>query len=147
MAAKVSDNAQPWKGSWDILTANYHAQLSYSPNPQPIIYAGGGTTENYMTLANDAAAAYQCALRYHGSGNSAYADKAVEILNAWGSTLTGFEGDSNAGLRAGLYGWQLACAAELMHDYSGWAEADCRNFYEHDDHRHLPDQFRLSRTP
>ncbi|MCE5187369.1 MAG: alginate lyase family protein [Planctomycetaceae bacterium] len=122
MAAKVAASEQPWKGSWDLLAANPHAQLSYSPNPQTTICAGGVcSSENYMTLAHDCAAAYQCALRYHVSGNTQYADKSVQIMNAWASTLTGFTGDSNAGLRAGLYGWQFACAAELMRDYAGWS--------------------------
>ncbi|HEX7599265.1 MAG TPA: alginate lyase family protein, partial [Polyangia bacterium] len=33
-------------------------------------------------------------------------------------------GDSNGQLRAGLYGYQLAAAAELMRDYSGWTASD-----------------------
>ena len=33
---------------------------------------------------NDIAAAYQCALRYHISGDTNYANEAVSILNAWG---------------------------------------------------------------
>ena len=133
MKNKIATGRQPWKASWDILVANSHAQLSYKPNPQVTICAGGacsglGYSENYMTMARDVAAAYQCALRYHISGNSDYADKSVEILNAWASTLQGFTGDSNAGLRAGLYGYQFACAAELMRDYSGWAAADFNAF-------------------
>jgi hypothetical protein len=27
MRAKVNANAQPWKGSWDLLVANSHSQL------------------------------------------------------------------------------------------------------------------------
>jgi hypothetical protein len=41
MKAKVEANAQPWKGSYDILTANWHAQLSYNPNPLAVICRGG----------------------------------------------------------------------------------------------------------
>ncbi len=129
MSAKVAANEQPWQGSWDRLTANWHAQLTYTPNPQTEVCAGGVCSpENYMTLANDCAAAYQCALRYHVSGNTAYADKAVEIMNAWASVFERFTGDSNAGLRAGLYGYQFACAGELMRNYSGWASADVAAF-------------------
>ncbi|MBN1129016.1 MAG: alginate lyase family protein, partial [Chitinispirillaceae bacterium] len=80
--------------------------------------------ETFMPLARDCAAAYQNALRYRIAGSTAYADKAVQILNAWASTLVVINGDSNAGLRAGLYGYQLAAAAELMRGYSGWAAAD-----------------------
>lgn len=129
MAAKVAADAQPWKASWDRLSANSHAQLGYTPNPQTTICAGGVCdSENYMRLANDCAAAYQCALRYHVSDDTRYADKAVQIMNAWASTLEGFTGDSNAGLRAGLYGYQFACAGELMRHYSGWTPADFEAF-------------------
>ena len=62
MKARVAANAQPWKASWDILVANSHAQLSYTPNPQALICRGGacagmGYPENYMIMANDAAVA------------------------------------------------------------------------------------------
>jgi hypothetical protein len=55
-----------------------------------------------------------------------YADKAVQILNAWGSTLTSIGGDTNQSLAAGLYGYQFAADAEIMRTYSGWAAADFR---------------------
>jgi hypothetical protein len=105
MKAKVNAGAQPWKSGWDRLVANSFAQNTYTPNPQDIVCCGnvcpGG--ETFMPLARDCAAAYQNALRYRISGTIAYADKAIQILNAWASTLVVINGDSNAGLRAGLY--------------------------------------------
>jgi hypothetical protein len=128
MKAKVAGNEEPWKGSWDRLVANSHAQLAYVPNPQATICAGGPCDpENYMRLAHDAAAAYQLALRYHVSGDPDYADKATEILDAWATTLTSFEGDSNAGLRAALYGYQLAAAGELLRDHAAWDPAGLKD--------------------
>jgi hypothetical protein len=130
MKAKVNAGAQPWKSGWDRLVANSFAQNTYTPNPQDTVCCGnvcsGG--ETFMPLARDCAAAYQNALRYRISGTIAYADKAIQILNAWASTLVVINGDSNAGLRAGLYGYQLAAAAELMREYSGWAAADFTRF-------------------
>ena len=76
----------------------------------------------------DCAKAYQCALRYQISGNTAYGDKAVEILNAWASTMTGWAGDTNVSLRSGLYGYEMACAGELMRNYSGWNASDFAAF-------------------
>jgi hypothetical protein len=131
MRTKVSANAEPWKAGWDRLAANSYAQTSYTPNPQSEVCAGGGgcpNGETYMPLARDAAAAYQNALRYSVSGVTAHADKAVSILNAWSSTLELITGDSNARLRAGLYGYQLAAAGELLRGYSGWAAADFSRF-------------------
>jgi len=121
MKAKVAAGAEPWTGSWKRLIANSHAQLGYTPNPQATICAGSVCdAENYMTLANDAAAAYQLALRYQIGGDAQHATKARQILDAWSAKLTAFTGDSNAGLRVGLYGYQLAVAAELVRDDAAW---------------------------
>ena len=131
MKANVTAGTQPWKAGWDKLTANSFAQTTYAPNPQQVVCAGTGgcpNGETFMPLARDCAAAYQNALRYRLSGDPAHADEAIAILNAWSSTLQTITGDSNAGLRAGLYGYQLAAAGELMHGYSGWASADFVRF-------------------
>jgi len=121
MKAKVVAAAQPWKGSWDKLVANAHAQTTYTPNPLATICAGSPCMpETFMTLANDAAAAYQLALRYQISGDSSFASAAARILDGWASTLTAFTGDSNVDLRAGLYGYQLASAGELLRGYTQW---------------------------
>lgn len=132
MAAKIAAGEQPWKGSWDILARNTDGFLDDSPGVQPTINAGrGGGGENFMRLARDAAKAYQLALRHHGSGDPKYADKAVEILNAWASGHEGWGGDTNVSLRAGLYGYQFACAAELLREYGGWRNPDFRSFQDY----------------
>jgi hypothetical protein len=131
MIAKVNAGAQPWKGGWDKLVANPFSQTTYTPNPQPQVCAGTGGCpdgETFMPLARDCAAAYQNALRYSISGDTKHADAAIAILNVWSTTLQAITGDSNAGLRAGLYGYQLAAAAELVRDYGGWATDDMARF-------------------
>jgi fibronectin type 3 domain-containing protein len=52
-------------------------------------------------------------------------------MNAWASTNTGWNGDTNDSLRRGLYGYQFACAAELMRDYSGWDSSDFTVFQDY----------------
>ncbi|MBW8898542.1 MAG: alginate lyase family protein, partial [Massilia sp.] len=128
MVAKYTTN--PWSASWNILIANSHASLSYKPNAQAIVYRGydGVHPENYGYLFNDVAAAYQCALRWKISGDTAYADKAVQIMNAWSSTLTSIQGTTDAALAAGIYGYEFANAGEIMRTYSGWAAADFTAF-------------------
>lgn len=54
--------------------------------------------------------------------------EAVQILNAWGSTLTAITGNADRFIAAGLYGYQMADAAEIMRTYSGWAAADFNKF-------------------
>lgn len=131
MKTKVAASAQPWKGSWDILVSNTDDWANHNPEAVETITVGGGLPENYIRLARDAARAYQLALRYHGDGSTWAADKSVEIMNAWASIHTGWDGDTNVSLRSGIYGYQFASAAELMRDYSGWVPADFTAFKDY----------------
>jgi hypothetical protein len=117
-------SSEPWKSGWEKLTANRHAQLNYRPRPLAIVVRGRDAAhtdvENYPQLYNDIAAAYACALRWRISGERAYADKAVEIFEAWSPTLTTIKGSSDESLAAGIYGYEFANAAEIMRTYEGW---------------------------
>jgi hypothetical protein len=120
----------PWNGSWNLLINNSHSSLTRNPGPVPIVYRGydGVHRENYSRLFNDIAAAYACALRWKVSGNTAYADKAVQYMNAWSSTLTAISGTSDRFLAAGIYGYEFANVGEIMRTYSGLAPADFAAF-------------------
>lgn len=128
MQLEVNAGAQPWTSCYNLLTASSYASLTYTmagPNDTITRTSTGG---NYVHVMRDAAAAYQDALRWSISGNTAYADKAVSILNAWASTCVAISGDSNMDLASGLYGYQLANAAEILRSYSGWSAANFTTF-------------------
>jgi hypothetical protein len=126
MRAQVALGASPWKEGWERLTKNGHSALTWKPNPQAMVYRGsdGQHAENYGVLYNDIAAAYALALRWKVSGDDAYAERTVAILDAWSSTLTELGGNGDKYLSSGLYGYQFANAAEIMHDYKKWPAAD-----------------------
>ena len=130
MTAKVAAGAQPWKTGWDKLAANAHSSLSWTPKPAAVVYRGldGIHAENYGQLYNDVAAAYALALRWKISGDAAYADRSVQILNAWSAVLTGIGGNTDKFLAAGLYGYEFANAAEIMRTYAGWLTPDVERF-------------------
>jgi len=132
MRAKVKAGESPWIDGWQRLTENRHASLSWVPRPQPEIHRNDGVNpDNSQIFANDVAAAYACALRWQVSGDKAYADKAVEIMNAWSAMLTKItwsDGHYDGYLVAGFQGYQFANAAEIMRGYSGWADADWQRF-------------------
>jgi hypothetical protein len=120
----------PWNGSWNLLINNSHSSLTRSPAPVAIVYRGadGVHSENYSRLFNDIAAAYACALRWKITGNTAYADKAVQYMNAWSSTLTAISGTSDKYLAAGIYGYEFANVGEIMRTYSGLSATDFAAF-------------------
>lgn len=95
---------------------------------------------NYTAAMKDANAAYQLALRYVINGETAAADAAVKILNAWATNCKGvlkITGDNwvndipdpNEYLMT-IQGHQFANAAELLRDYSGWAANDFSKFQQ-----------------
>ena len=118
MKSEVDAGEEPWKSAWEKLILNKHASLKWEPNPVAVVIRGKGRDqtepENYAKLFNDTAAAYTLALRWRISGDDAYGQKAVEIMNAWSSTLTKVSGSSDSHLAAGIYGYQFANAAEIM---------------------------------
>lgn len=133
--AMVTSGTEPWLSGWNKLLANPHAQLSYNPSPTVKLIRGGGTPEesepdNYSHAFNDVAAAFQTAIRWKVTGDTAYANKTIQILNAWASTCIGIYGDSNSALAAGIYGYQFAVTGELMRDYSGWKPADFQAYQQ-----------------
>mgnify|MGYP003634301207 CR=1 FL=1 len=126
---KVNAGAEPWLSGWNKLISNAHAQSNYTPNPVVKLIRGGSSTEepesdNYSVAFNDAAAAFQLAVRWKVTGDDIFAQRAIFILNSWASTCTSISGNSNKALGAGIYGYQFANAAEIMRDYSGWASED-----------------------
>jgi len=132
MRTQVESGTSPWKEGWERLIKNSHSALSWKPNPLTAVYRGsdGKHTENYGVLYNDIAAAYALALRWKVSGDEAYADRAVAILDAWSEKLTELGGNSDRFLSAGLYGYQFANAAEIMRDYKKWPAANLKRFQD-----------------
>ena len=116
------------KKAWDILCANEYSQATIQTWPVETIVRGGSGSQNYMNVARGAAMAYQNALRWKIGGTRANADAAVRILMAWARGNRWVSGDTNLSLAAGIYGYELANAAELMRDYEGWSREDFDEF-------------------
>ncbi|WWG86194.1 alginate lyase family protein [Pseudomonas poae] len=125
---KIVNRNHPWLEGWQKLIDNKHASLTWQANPVPVVYRTANGPNNYHKLFNDAAAAYALALRWQISGDTAYAAKAVSILDQWASTLTGIEGENGRSLAAGLYGYQLANAGEILRGYPKWKAEDFHRF-------------------
>src|ERR1044072_4346451 len=68
---RVAAGNTPGLPGWNNLTANSHSQSTWTANPQATVYRGSGYPENYGTLYNDIAAAYQNGLRWQVAGTAA----------------------------------------------------------------------------
>ncbi|MGM9786987.1 MAG: alginate lyase family protein, partial [Candidatus Cryptobacteroides sp.] len=133
-AVSAADPSDPVYAAYKSFCGNKYAQASYTPNPVATIVRGdvtgtGVESQNYMNIARDAAAAFQLALRWQITGETSYADAAVNILNQWTDVCTQITAnDNNQYLCAGFQGHALGNAAELLRDYEGWAAADQDDF-------------------
>jgi hypothetical protein len=122
LRTNVAAGVQPTLDGWKRLQMEARASLQYQAKPFAIVTrttgaVGAGNTE----LRDDANAAFFHALEWAVSGNQANAQKSAEILDAWSGTLTAIEGDADRFLAAGLYGYQLANAGEILrYTYPAW---------------------------
>lgn len=123
MKTNIDAGVAPWTTGWNALTSSGRAQNN-GREPTPIAaIIRGGDGENFRLMVEDLQRAYQYALRWRVSGDTAFADLSVKYMDAWSSTLTSLWGNSDRFLAAGLYGYQWAMTGELMRSYSGWSSS------------------------
>lgn len=116
--AKLAAKKEPWLSSWNKLISLKYSQSSYPPQATATI----SRSVNGQLLWQDAAAAFNLALRWKISGETQYADSAARVLVAWSTILKYFDGGDDKYLSAGLQGYELANAAELLRDYPPFAK-------------------------
>lgn len=119
----IAAHISPAIDSWQLLQKSPYASATWQPHPLSTVVRGNPSwgKDNYSQLYQDAAAAYQLAVRWEISGDPVWANAAVRVLDAWANTLTTLTGTSDRYLAAGIYGYELANAAEIMRTYPHWA--------------------------
>lgn len=127
---KIATGEKPWKSAWEKLQAAKEASLNYTPTPCAKVVRGVRNKPNIGSsdMSNDSVAAYTHALQWSLTGKQAHADKAIEILNAWSTTLQSVSGH-DAKLLVGMDGVKFCNAAELIrHSDTGWLPEDQKRF-------------------
>jgi len=119
MKQMINSQTQPYWDGWNALLNSPLSHSGWTPRATDTIIRGG-TGQNFALLYVDIARAYQNALIWKINGSTAHGDTARNILNAWSSTLTTITGNADRYLASGIYGYQMANAAELMRDYPGF---------------------------
>ncbi|MDH6341946.1 hypothetical protein M2480_000609 [Parabacteroides sp. PFB2-12] len=128
----VDKKSQPAYGSYEILTKLPEARSDYSMGgPFEIISRDGKYSYTKGPSEHDFNAAYYNALLWQITGHKAHADKSMEIIRAYAATLREIPPTNDAPLCAGLQGFMLVNAAEIMrytyqapHCSGGWNEQD-----------------------
>jgi alginate lyase len=127
MRQQVQSGAQPQKAAYDAMRASSFGSLSYTPKPRAVVECGSYSDPNIGCTdeRNDAVAAYTHALTWYVTQDGRYAQKAMQIMDAWSAVLRDHT-NSNAPLQTGWAGASWSRAAELIrHTYSGgWSQLD-----------------------
>ena len=128
--SKVDAGAQPWKSAYDQMMASAYASLSRTPKPRAVVECGSFSQPNNGCTdeREDAIAAYTDALAWYITKDQRYADKAIQIMNAWSTVVKGHTG-SNAPLQAGWSASVWPRAAEIIrYTGAGWTSSAIGNF-------------------
>ena len=125
MRQRVAAEQEPWLSGFNALRGDRCSRADWKLNgPNETVTRGALNMRGNNEMVQDGNAAYQNALMWCVTGEESHAQKAVEILNAWASTLKLMDG-RDVQLSAGLNGFKFVNAAELMrHTYRGWQPAE-----------------------
>ena len=144
----VAEGGEPWTSAYRQFRTEARKSLEQTPHAVEmfIIPPFADDYQGYMKVCqpfmDECYAAYACALAYQlesdPDSRKRYAEKALEIVNAWGRTNKGFKAKAESYHRKS--GWTepfvryqlvssesgvgLIFAAELMADFEGWKKED-----------------------
>lgn len=123
MKQRVVVGDEPWASGFVALTDHPQSASDYKVRGG-FEETGRKPSVRSSEHESDANACYQNAMMWAITGDQAYADKAIEIINAWSGTLKEITG-RDAILSAGISGVKFAAAAEVLrHTDSGWSQSD-----------------------
>lgn len=113
MRENVLQGKEPWKSAFAKLKEE--ASFNFVPRPVSFVSEGpyGQNSIGGVEFQQSGIAAYKHSLMWYITQDRAYADKAIEILNAWASKLHSFDAN-NAKLNVGLFGYYFLNAAEIL---------------------------------
>ena len=106
--------------SWQNLTADRRAKSTYTLRntaTDKTLMLARGNGGNAGMFQDDFAAAYMNALEWAVTGNKDNANKAKEILLKYANTVAGLTENNDTPLLAGLQGFEIAYATELLSTY------------------------------
>jgi hypothetical protein len=127
---KIQAGAEPWLSVYNRMKSSASGSLSYTPHPGSEVQCGTNSNPDVHCgdEKRDCAAAYTHALLWYYSGNTAYAKKSIEIMNAWSAVLK-THSLANVPLQCGWVGTSWARAAEIIrYTYTEWPAAEIQRF-------------------
>ena len=128
MKQQVLKGEQPWKDAFDRLKAQ--ADLDFEVKAHTHVLRGpyGKPNIGGDDLSKGANMAYNCAVVWYITKDKAYADKAIQIINAWSPVIWDLD-YNDAKLLAAWTGHVWCNAAEILrYSNAGWQKNDIDRF-------------------
>lgn len=124
MKSDVAAQRYPAYGSFVKLKNHHCSRPDYEPfGPFPVISRDGEYGHTKSKMEQDFSAAYQNSILWALTGEKAHSDKALEILLGYARTLKTISDTNDAPLLAGIEGWKIAYATEMLrHTDSGMTD-------------------------
>ncbi|MBW4889734.1 alginate lyase family protein [Mucilaginibacter sp. HMF5004] len=111
----VQQKTEPAYSSYLLLKDNLRASANYKMNgPYKIISRDGQYSWTKTKMETDFSAAYLNAIMWMVTKDAAHAKKSVQILEAYADSLTTIPATNDAPLLAGLEGFKIVYAAEVL---------------------------------
>lgn len=130
MKRAIAAKEEPIYAGYEVFRKNPASQATYAMQG-PLAMVGRNPTVGQGTYDADANAAHQNALMWCLTGDHAYADKAIALVNVWSGKLTSVTG-RDAALMAGLGPFKMVQAAELLrYSNAGWVATDVQKTEQH----------------
>jgi hypothetical protein len=130
MKYMIEAQIDPWYSSYQEMVADSKSSSDYTvQGDESFTELGRDDGTNYSAWNSDIRAAYYNAIRWYVTGESAHAEKAVEIFNAWKNLTSVTSGGTDA--LSGGVGYIMIEAAELIKNtYDGWSDSDIQAFQD-----------------
>lgn len=128
--SKVGGGEQPWTDAYNKMLSSKYGSTTRTPMPRATVDCGSNTNpDNGCTdEREDAIAAFTLSLAWYITGTAKYAEKAIEIMNAWAGTIKTHT-NLNAPLQTGWAGSSWVKAAEIIrYSEAGWSQSDITKF-------------------
>ncbi len=123
---KANITKEPWLSAYNTFKNDSHSQLSYTPGT-PQVTVTRAPDLNNVQWKSDMLAIHNLAFMWWFTGDSTYARKATNMLDAWAVTNTTWGGNESM-LDIGDYAQYWAAGAEILrYTFPGWTEANTQH--------------------
>jgi hypothetical protein len=119
---KANITKEPWLTAYNAFAADYRSKLSYTGNPQVTVTRAPNL--NNTIWINDMIAVHHLAFMWIFTGDSAYARRATDLLDAWAVTNTVWGGNESM-LDIGDFTQCWATGADILRGtFPGWTDSN-----------------------